>query len=127
MWVNGFKEGYGVYEWKNGDKYEGFWQDNQPHGKGIKKWANGESYIGEWDMNEPTGEGVYKMADGTIEEGIWTRQWINGDLVCFEVEQQNVISYTKDLNPKTEPKRLETELKIDANSSKAFLVDQLTA
>ena len=78
-------------------------------------------------MNEPTGEGVYKMADGTIEEGIWTRQWINGDLLCFEVEQQNVISNTKDLKPKTEPKRLETELLIDANSSKAFLVDQLTA
>ena len=47
--------------------------------------------------------------------------------MCFEIKQPNVISHTDDLKPKTEPKRLETELTFEANLSKSFLVDQLNA
>lgn len=35
--VNGLFHGYGVYKWKNGDRYEGMWEKNRRKGHG--KWT----------------------------------------------------------------------------------------
>jgi hypothetical protein len=40
--------GNGVLYFKNGNKYEGTWVNNQAHGKGTFYYKNGEKYIGEW-------------------------------------------------------------------------------
>jgi hypothetical protein len=36
-------EGYGKYEYPNGNSYEGFCSKDKPHGKGTFRWANGKT------------------------------------------------------------------------------------
>ena len=40
--------GKGIYQWSDGKKYEGYWQNNKMHGRGILIWADGKSYEGEF-------------------------------------------------------------------------------
>lgn len=42
------REGYGVYTYSNGDKYEGNWLNNMKEGKGYFFYNNGELYMGHW-------------------------------------------------------------------------------
>jgi hypothetical protein len=44
----GLREGYGTYNYTNGDKYDGQWQGNLKHGVGYFYYNNGELYIGQW-------------------------------------------------------------------------------
>mmetsp|Transcript_18292 Transcript_18292/g.17414 ORF Transcript_18292/g.17414 Transcript_18292/m.17414 type:complete len:104 (-) Transcript_18292:543-854(-) len=48
--VNNFeeREGRGIREWTNGDRYIGQWEKNQFQGYGKFVYGNGESYEGEW-------------------------------------------------------------------------------
>ncbi len=49
---NGKQHGYGIYEYLNGDVYEGEWKDGLRNGKGIYTTANGKKYEGEWKNGE---------------------------------------------------------------------------
>jgi hypothetical protein len=42
------REGYGVYKFANGNRYEGDWYKHMKHGNGKFYYQNGELYIGEW-------------------------------------------------------------------------------
>lgn len=42
------RNGQGTYFYSNGDRYEGFWQDNMRHGKGTFYDNDGSLYIGDW-------------------------------------------------------------------------------
>jgi hypothetical protein len=43
------KHGYGVADWPDGRKYEGFWSDGQQHGQGkLTIPPNGKSRVGIW-------------------------------------------------------------------------------
>ena len=46
-WVDGKREGRGVYVYKNGNKYEGNYKNNELHGFGIYNY-NGFEYRGEY-------------------------------------------------------------------------------
>jgi hypothetical protein len=37
-----------LYNFENGNKYEGEWKDNLCHGIGKYTWKNGDQYKGEW-------------------------------------------------------------------------------
>ena len=41
-WVNGKREGQGIYFYANGDRYEGDWKNDCKHGKGIYVHSTGE-------------------------------------------------------------------------------------
>ena len=45
------KNGLGVIERTNGDRYEGEWKNNKIDGKGHFTRTNGEYYNGEWSEN----------------------------------------------------------------------------
>ena len=93
--------GFGVYEFDNGDKYAGDNKKNEPHGRGTYIWANGDMYIGDWTNgirhgrgsytyangdnyggqfknNKMHGQGVFKSADGSI---IHDGKWFNDEPV----------------------------------------------
>jgi len=38
--------GFGIYNWNNGRKYEGMYEQDKKHGHGIYTWADGREYDG---------------------------------------------------------------------------------
>ena len=73
-------EGYGVYEWKNGDKYEGRWSNDKRNGHGVQvEWNRGKKergqhkYIGDWKDDVHHGKGIQKWADGRVYDGDWKK------------------------------------------------------
>ena len=59
-WNKNWKNCYGTYEWDNGSKYVGDWQDsNTRTGQGTYTWPNGDRYVGAYKNNMPDGEGTY--------------------------------------------------------------------
>ena len=41
-------EGYGVFEWPDGRKYEGEYIDDLKEGQGTFYWPDGRKYTGAW-------------------------------------------------------------------------------
>ena len=59
-WSANWKNCYGSYEWENGSKYVGDWQDsNTRTGQGTYTWPNGDRYVGGYKNNMLDGEGTY--------------------------------------------------------------------
>lgn len=79
--------------YKNGDKYQGQWLNNEEHGQGTYTWANGDKYIGKFVEGKRTGRGTYFLADGSKYVGEFrddkahgqgTFTWVNGDIYVGE-------------------------------------------
>ena len=64
----------GLYIWKDGERYEGQWQDGKFHGKGIKTLPDGTIFDGDWEEGRPVGQGMCKYPDGAK----YTGSWLNG-------------------------------------------------
>ena len=68
-------DGYGVYLYSNGDKYEGYWSMGNQNGNGKYIFTDGRSYEGEWKMQKMHGTGFfscldkYANFDGEFREG----------------------------------------------------------
>jgi hypothetical protein len=58
-WKNDKMEGYGIYNYSNGDVYEGQWLDNMHHGTGKMYFTDGSRYEGEWKEHRMHGTGSY--------------------------------------------------------------------
>ena len=58
-WVDGKKNGHGLFYWKNGDYYVGEWKNDHSQGKGKYIWKCGSYYEGNFDMNQMSGTGTY--------------------------------------------------------------------
>ena len=67
----GYKNGYGIMSWPNGEKYEGSWSKDT-FKFGIYHWPNGNVYVGNFKNDSVNGYGsFYSSLLGTIESGIW--------------------------------------------------------
>jgi|LauGreDrversion4_2_1035121.scaffolds.fasta_scaffold248318_3 hypothetical protein len=64
----------GLYIWKDGERYEGEWQDGRFHGQGVKTLPDGTVFDGEWEEGKPVGQGMCKYPDGAK----YTGSWLNG-------------------------------------------------
>ncbi|MFD0963100.1 hypothetical protein [Pseudofulvibacter geojedonensis] len=67
-WKNEKRNGYGVYNWEDGQKYIGEWKDNLRHGKGKVIFKNGELILGKWINGKLNGETIKKDSNGIIIE-----------------------------------------------------------
>jgi len=56
--------GYGIYKFASGDRYEGHFSGRNFNGYGIYTWASGEVYAGQWSMNKRQGEGTRYLPNG---------------------------------------------------------------
>lgn len=56
--------GYGTYEFSNGTRYIGDFQEGRAHGKGIIYFNNGNKYIGYWKNDFREGQGRYVFIEG---------------------------------------------------------------
>ena len=62
-------KGVGVFTWKNGDRYEGDFVNNQRTGKGVYTWPSGSRHEGDFVDGKRTGMGVYVTKAGLRKEG----------------------------------------------------------
>lgn len=80
--INGLKEGKGVYTFNNGDKYSGEWKANLQHGIGRTEYFKNEKvvskYQGRYANGKRNGEGVFTYENGDIYSGTWVDGEKNG-------------------------------------------------
>ncbi len=57
-WNSGI-QGAGKADFKNGDSYQGHFENGMMNGEGSYSWKNGASYQGSWLDNQMNGEGTY--------------------------------------------------------------------
>ncbi len=62
-WEAGKLEGYGVWQHRNGDRYEGQWENGRKHGFGVYTWADGKRFCGLYRGGNRQA-GVFYHADG---------------------------------------------------------------
>ncbi len=67
-----------IYRFKNGDTYEGNFENGNKSGYGILRNSNGEVYEGEWLNNLKNGKGKYIFESGEIYEGSWKDDFRDG-------------------------------------------------
>ncbi|MBR2024396.1 MAG: hypothetical protein IKA02_01160, partial [Clostridia bacterium] len=68
---NGKRNGYGVYTWNSGSRYQGEWVDDVRLGYGRFFWTDGGRYEGMWKNDKMNGMGVYYGANGSYYAGEW--------------------------------------------------------
>ena len=65
-------QGFGVYSWRDGRRYEGKFLKGNKHGKGKFVWANGKVYDGMWKDGMQHGEGeFYNPNTDETKQGKW--------------------------------------------------------
>ncbi|MHB1146861.1 MAG: retroviral-like aspartic protease family protein [Lutibacter sp.] len=107
--------GFGIYKWENGQKYSGYFKNNdfsgtstflfsngntyvgeflnnKFHGKGTYTFTNGDNYVGEWKDDNYDGQGTFTFSTGGKTEGIWKNgeyigETVNINLIKKRAEQ----------------------------------------
>ncbi|KAM4561620.1 alsin-like isoform 1-T2 [Fundulus diaphanus] len=79
-WVQDKKTGYGVHDdIMRGEKYMGFWLDDQRHGSGVVVTQYGVYFEGSFKENKMSGSGLLVSDDNTVFQGEFSDDWtING-------------------------------------------------
>lgn len=100
-------EGYGVYTWSDGRKYEGEYKDDKKHGFGRYTWADERRYEGWWYRGKQHGLGFYYVKGTELRAGLWEDgkriEWFDGE-TAKKIEQGKVDfrAYLKnDRNPES--------------------------
>lgn len=66
------RDGLGIYIYKNGDFYLGYWKSGKRHYKGVHVTEKNESYyIGDFKDNKRHGYGEFHDKDGNSYIGGW--------------------------------------------------------
>ena len=74
----GKPNGFGIYEYSNGNRYEGEWRGGRRHGQGTYAWSDGGKYVGEWKQGKFHGQGTRTFGKGEWEEDKYEGEWKNG-------------------------------------------------
>jgi len=73
-------EKLGVFQYVDGDRYEGQYTEGMMHGHGVYTWTSEDStYFGEWKDNSQNGCGVKLYGSGAVEMGEWKDDQFIGD------------------------------------------------
>ncbi|KAL4512323.1 hypothetical protein ABPG72_005325 [Tetrahymena utriculariae] len=114
-----FKNGQWIYNFNNGDKYEGDWNNDQMEGVGVLYYKDGSKYVGRFSKNKRSGYGVYRFSNGNCYEG-YGKMDIKKDLVFLSFL---MAKNTKDRNKyvgnwKTDKRHGEGEYYFNSNGDK---------
>ena len=78
--------GVGVFEWKDGRRYEGEYLNDKKEGYGVYSWPDGRRYEGYWRDGMQHGEGRYFMPTGGCRLGVWE----TGKRVKWVEQEKNI-------------------------------------
>jgi hypothetical protein len=85
-WKDGKMHGQGTYTYANKCVYSGQYQDDERHGYGTFTWPEGDMYVGDYFHNKRHGYGMYITAQGLIQEG----RFEDGKAVQVTVRKQGL-------------------------------------
>ena len=88
-------DGYGVYYYSNGPRYEGNWVDGQRQGKGVLYQTDGSVLSGVWEAGEMV-SCVCRNADGSRYEGEIRNQKFEGEGTYFFTDGGKYVGEWKD-------------------------------
>ncbi len=74
----GYRSGLGVYEYSDGNKYMGKWWDDKKHGSGVFAYSKGGEYIGDFVTGNFEGYGRETSSSGGVYEGEFKNDKSNG-------------------------------------------------
>ena len=94
--LNGQKNGIGIYVWKNKSKYEGEWKNDNMNGYGIYHFSDGRKYIGEWKDNYMNGFGIYLWKNNKKYMGYFKNGIKHGFGIFYLLNGKYVIGFWKD-------------------------------
>ena len=69
--VNGIKQGHGVFRWKDGSSHKGRWNDDKRNGYGELISMDDSIYSGNWVADKKNGHGIFKYKSGNEYNGEW--------------------------------------------------------
>jgi hypothetical protein len=72
------QNGRGMYQFENGNKYNGEFKRGIMHGTGAAVFANGNKYNGEWREGMREGVGVYYFLSGNVYTGSFRKNKFDG-------------------------------------------------
>lgn len=75
--------GYGTYNYKNGDVYQGQFFEGRPKGLGRVDYKNGDVYIGGFENDMPHGKGKMNYAHGGVIAG----EYFRGSMIKEELDK----------------------------------------
>ena len=79
MFKDGNRHGQGVYNWTNGDTYDGNWENNDKSGYGVYTGSWGK-YEGNYKNDRRYGYGKETLKNGEIYEGFWLDEKTGNDI-----------------------------------------------
>ena len=86
--------GYGIFFWKDGRIYKGYYKDDKKHNFGMYYKSEGKKYEGYWENGAQKNLGRYTKSEDLFKLGIWNenalQEHFTSDFPDFE-EKMNEI------------------------------------
>nr|CAG4718942.1 unnamed protein product [Naegleria fowleri] len=79
-----FQMGYKQKKYKNGEEYNGEWNNNKRHGMGIHQWPDNRIYEGQFKDDLMHGHGKYQWPDNRLYEGSFVQDHMTGRGYYFQ-------------------------------------------
>ena len=99
--------GFGVYTWESGHRYEGDYLNGKRSGQGVYLWPSGQKYLGRFQDGNYHGQGSLIYANGSEDIGIWDNGLLLSPVLTIDthnyddeslITDTNVISNTLEAN-----------------------------
>jgi len=78
MFSHGKRNGKGTFFYKNGNVYDGNFVNEKRQGFGTYKWANGNRYVGQFVAGKIQGKGIFYYSSGIIYDGTFDNEKKHG-------------------------------------------------
>ena len=85
--INGKREGKGIFHFQNGDRYEGDFKNDKMEGKGILYYNNGDIFQGDWRNDKRDGKGIMYYNDGSREMGDFINDQPKGKHAYMDIDK----------------------------------------
>jgi hypothetical protein len=83
QWKANFAHGQGTLTYADNDKYVGNWREGKKNGMGELYYVNGDKFRGDWEDDKACGIGLLEYANGDTYEGEWFNDQRHGDTIKF--------------------------------------------